>query len=116
MTSEPTLFDAKENRNAVFAQIQDRLSASRMRVFNALFELGRATDQQIKEKLGVEINIVTGRRRELCEMKLVKNVGEEIGPYRQPRTVWEIDYTQLTYFLNQIKRGTHDKKLSVSEG
>lgn len=110
MKNDLTLFDATANRDTVYRQVQDTLPASRAKVLIALLELGTATDQQIKEKLRTEINLITGRRRELCQLGLVENVGEEKGPYRFPRTVWKVNMMQLNYFITQSATNTRIKK------
>ncbi len=101
MSADPTLFDATQNRDAVFHSIQKHLSEARAKVLIALCELGTATDEDIKEKLDWEINRVTGRRGELCGLRLIEKAGEEKGPYRQPRTIWKVNEMQLNYFLTQ---------------
>ena len=101
IVSEPTLFDATQNRNNVYRQIQEHLSEIRAKVLIALFEIGNGTDNDIAEHLGWTINRVTGRRFELQQLKFVDAIGQEAGPYRCPRTIWKVNELQLNYFLSQ---------------
>lgn len=96
-----TLFDAADNRDAVYRDIQQHLSAARAKVLIALWELGSGTDNDIAEKLSWSINRVTGRRHELCKMALVIKAGEQRGPYNERRTVWKVNEIQINYFLTQ---------------
>jgi transcription initiation factor IIE alpha subunit len=104
MESQSTLFDASGNRDEVFREIQKHLSESRFQVLTALWQLESGTDNEIAEKLGWEINRVTGRRNELLELKLIDNIGQEPGPYRYPRTIWKVNELQVNYFLTQYKK------------
>jgi hypothetical protein len=98
---QTTLFDAAQNRDAVYFSIQNHLSGARAQVLIALWEIGRGTDNDIARKLNWEINRVTGRRNELETMHLIRNVGQLQGPYKYPRTIWEVDELQVNYFLSQ---------------
>ena len=104
MIAQPTLFDAEQNRDAVYHGIQQHLSEARARVLIALWEIGSGTDNDIADHLKWEINRVTGRRCELEEMKLIENVGLQQGPYKYPRTVWKVNEIQINYFLSQHKK------------
>ena len=101
MDLQPTLFDATDNRDQVYRNIQQHLSDSRFQVLVALWELGSGSDNDIAAKLGWEINRVTGRRGELAEMLLVEQIGTEPGPYRYPRSIWKVNELQINYFITQ---------------
>lgn len=103
MSAAPTLFDATENRDAVYRKIQEHLSEARAKVLIALWEIGRGTDNDIADHLSWPINRVTGRRHELCELALVMKAGEENGPFGDPRTVWTVNKLHVNYFLTQHK-------------
>ena len=94
------IYDASMNKARVFSAIQARLPASRFRVFTALFELGRATDQQIGKYLHWEINRVTPRRQDLQKLGLIQEAGEEPGQYKFPNTVWTVNHKAVSLFIH----------------
>ncbi len=104
MNTQPTLFDAAQNRNEVYHTIEPFLSEKRTQVLIAIMELGEATDEEIAEKLHWTINRVTGRRHELQDLSLVEQVGTEKGPYGYPRSIWQVNKLQLNYFITQHQK------------
>lgn len=76
-------------RNETYYKVLGSLIKSRKRVFEAITELGEATNNQIADHLGLKINQVTGRVTELQEMFLIKGTKSEKGKQTGfQHTVW----------------------------
>ncbi len=60
-----------ENSHRAYQGIIDTLPASRAKVMACIVTKGSVTRQGIADELGIPINRVTGRVRELLDMKLI---------------------------------------------
>lgn len=93
------IYDGTETKAKVFHALKDKLPTARLKVFEAIFELRTATDKDIVEYLGWEINRVTGRRKELQEMGLIKYVGDKDSQFGHPNSVWAVNPKALKLLL-----------------
>lgn len=64
-----------ENRNTSFHLLAEQLPDKRKRVFEVIENLNKPTAQQIADHLNIPINQVTGRIKELRDLKLVIECG-----------------------------------------
>lgn len=98
------------------AEVYDKLKNSdkwvkdQLQVLCCMIELGgSATDNEIKEASGLEINIVTGRRNDLVKMGYVTSypdhskkdkdgkpgVKKKLGPKGVANTLWFVDFKKI---------------------
>ena len=76
LTGKAVKTDIHRNSLEAYDSIQEKKAGAREQVFTAIFLLsGRATRQDIAERLGWEINRVTGRVRELIDAGKVIECG-----------------------------------------
>jgi len=85
------IFDSSFVKGETYEKLKGKLSEARLKVFLCLLEMGYATDQEIAERLGWEINRVTPRRKELQELGFVQVAGFKTSNYGTKRTVWKVD-------------------------
>lgn len=80
-----------------YTEVKENIDKCRAKVLNAIKELGICTDKDIANKLGWEINRVTGRRGELViEGKVISD-----GKRKDVKTNRPVNYWRLTHVLNQ---------------
>lgn len=75
------------NSVAAYRAIEDSLPQSRRRVFRVVWEHYPLTRQDIAEQLGVPINQVTGRVKELLETGKIEECGSVLSPTNRPRAL-----------------------------
>jgi hypothetical protein len=93
------ILDRSDVKARAIAMLQDRLPETRLKVFDAIFDLEAATDREIAERLGWEINRVTGRRKELQQLGFIEPCGEKPGRYGAANTLWRINNTYMRILL-----------------
>ena len=98
------VFVADETKAAAFEAIQPSIRKSQWRVFTALCQLVKATDRQLKDATGLEINVVCGRRNELVKRGLVTACGETQGSAGVLNTLWTIDWMRVQRLADYIKQ------------
>lgn len=91
--------DASAVKARALEMLKGRLPDNRLKVLDAVFDLQPATDRDIADWLGWEINRVTGRRRELVQLRFVESCGERPGRYRAANTLWRININTLKLML-----------------
>ena len=80
-----------ENRNNAYFQNIEKLSQRRKTVYKLIENYGQLTAQEIKEKMVLGINQVSGRISELQELFLIKSVASKINNRSNKKnTVWSI--------------------------
>lgn len=70
-----------KNRNQSFREIREQLPAKRRMVLNAIKHSPGITAWNLAERMGVPINEVTGRIRELKDAFLIEEAGEALNLY-----------------------------------
>ena len=98
------IYISDETKAAAYQAIQPSVRKSQWKVFSALCQLVRATDRQIKDATGLEINVVCGRRNELVKLGLVVPCGETPGSAGVLNTLWTIDWMRVQRLADYIKR------------
>lgn len=93
------IYDGSETKAKIFQAIKDKLPGSRLRVFEAIFDLRTATDAEIADYLDWSINRVTPRRQELQQLGLISYVGDKNSEFGHPNSVWTVNATALRLLL-----------------
>ncbi len=77
-------------RNASYAKtIEEGITESQQEVLNALRTLGSASDRDVRQFTGLDINIVTARRNDLVDLGLVTDDGKKFdSDTRRHVTLW----------------------------
>jgi DNA-binding Lrp family transcriptional regulator len=90
------------NRNASYNELKDdgTLSKRRQQVYDAIKGLKHATSPEIGELLGLPINQITGRVKELMELGEISVFGSKLNPKtRKYNTIYSLAY-EPTLFDN----------------
>jgi len=90
-----------KNRNDAFKKLIEKFGLRRKTVYNLIKDCGSLTDFEISEKMILPINSITGRRRELEELCLIKESGSKKNEKTDVlNTIWSV--TSETERLNLI--------------
>lgn len=76
----------------------EKLNEDAWTILNAMINQGgHLTDNEIEEATGLRINIVTGRRNDLCEAGLVTGFPPKTktGESGRPNKIWHVNYKNL---------------------
>jgi len=101
MNEQLTIF----NRNTSYKELLDKLPESRARVLKALEKLGKATNKEISNFLGLPVNSVTGRCKELREYNVVIESGSKWDANTKRNvTLFQINYDRRVPEYGKSKR------------
>lgn len=81
----------------------ERLNEDAWKILNTMINRGgHLTDNEIEEATGFRINIITGRRNDLCEAGLVTGLPPKTktGKSGRPNKVWHVNYKNLYNRIN----------------
>lgn len=79
-----------------YTEVKENIDKCRAKVLNAIKELGVCTDKDIANKLGWEINRVTGRRGELViEGKVISDGKRKDLKTNRPVNYWMLKPTSI---------------------
>ena len=92
-----------ETSRQAYKSLKD-LGDKQRQVLDTLGELGIASDQDIAEALGWEINRVTGRRNELVKFNLVKQHGVKTNQYGNKAKTWCVTDPYAQRKIDTIKQ------------
>jgi hypothetical protein len=108
----------RETSLKAFAAIQDKLPASRGKVFGALYAADEPLcDYQIALALKTQHHCVTPRRLELLEMGYISSAGVKVGPpYNQEVEYWQINPGALEagFVPRPVKRYARKQRREIS--
>lgn len=95
------VYSGTGNKSKIYHELKDTWHENRIKVLDALIELGgAATDNEVKERSKLEVNIVTGRRYDLVQLGLVFAYGKKkIGPHGAANTVWCVNFSKVGAYL-----------------
>ena len=76
-----------------FIEIQPKIGARQKQVFDAIKEMGNATDMEVAKKTGIGIRSVGPRRNELVKMGLVTEFGRGTCSVTKKSAIsWMVNY------------------------
>ena len=78
------------NRNESFYSQIEKFGIRRRTVYNLIQEYGELTAQEIKSKMVLGVNQVSGRITELKELFYIVPVGSKNGVSRVKNTIWRV--------------------------
>ncbi len=82
---------AIQNRNECFFTNAETLGARKKTVYKIIESYGKLTAQEIKEKMVLGVNQISGRLTELSDLYLIKESGSKFNEKSdRPNTLWEI--------------------------
>ena len=82
---------AIQNRNESFFIDTEKFSARRKTVYNLIKDYGKLTSQEVKAKMVLGVNQVSGRITELKDSFYIKEAGSKFNETsRKPNTLWAV--------------------------
>lgn len=88
------LVGVRQTSLEAYHDIKDSLGERQSEVLKCLQVLGVGNNRMIAERLGLAINSVTPRVKELRELGLVVEAGRSVCPYSKRRTIfWKVKET-----------------------
>jgi len=80
-----------ENRNNAFKQLIEKFALRKRAVYKIIESYGSLTDFEIAEKMKLPINSITGRRKELEQSCLIKEVASKKNDKTNiTNTIWSV--------------------------
>ena len=89
-----------------YKKINKKLGSKQMAVYRALKKLGDATDLEIADYLGLEINTITPRRHELVDYGYVKESGRKMNRTGNTAKAWVAVNPNFEKIIKLIKGET----------
>lgn len=73
-----------------YESIKPKLGRQQRRIYEALSEMGRASNEQLADSLQIPLSSVCGRINDLCHLGMVGKEGVTKSKYNKPATLWSV--------------------------